>query len=225
VVETKQFQTSEATLPPAKQAAWLSLVSIGGAIYFFVAVGLLHFLRPEYDPVKRVASNYAVGPYGFLMTIAFFAFGLSLFALALSLYRGVDRTYRSRLGLVLLGVAGVGLVLSGIFPTDVTPDDSPITAVGGIHIVSGVVAFTCVIVAAFLWSRRFEANPKWQSFSRTSRRLATLGLVSFIGFVIVKASQLPLGGLGERILIFLMLVWMLLTAMRLRAVAKGDQSG
>src|SRR3990172_12935085 len=107
-MEPKQSQMDGLTPPAAKQAAWLSLASIAGVLYFILVVALLHFLRPEYDPVKRVASNYAVGPYGLVMTIAFFALGLSLFALAVGLYLGVDRTGRSGVGLLLLGVAGTG---------------------------------------------------------------------------------------------------------------------
>lgn len=208
--------------PEDKRVAQLATITILGVVYFFVAVGGLHFLRPEIDPVKHVASYYAVGPYGFLMTAAFFAFGLSLFTLAVGLYQGVILSARSRSGLILLGVAGVGLVLSGIFPTDITPDNSPSTAVGVIHILSGVVAFLCLIVAALLWSRRFRQDNRWKSFESTSWGFAIAGLVAFIVFFSIIAAQLSIGGLGERILIPLMLLWMLLTAIRLRSIASGS---
>src|SRR6266702_3274230 len=80
---------SSPSIQHAKQAARLALIAIIGISYFFVAVVTLHFLRPDYDPVKRAVSNYAIGPYGFLMTTAFFALALSLFALALGLARRI----------------------------------------------------------------------------------------------------------------------------------------
>src|SRR6266496_5548627 len=67
----------------ARQAAWLALAAIGGIVYFVVAVVVLHFLRPVYNPINHAVSNYAVGPYGYLMTAAFYVLALSVFALAL----------------------------------------------------------------------------------------------------------------------------------------------
>lgn len=203
-----------------RRVAQLATISILGIVYFFVAVGGLHFLRPEIDPVKHMASYYAVGPYGFLMTAAFFAFALSAFTLGVGLYQGVSLSSRSRPGLILLNIASVGLVLSGIYPTDITPDNSPSTATGVIHILGGVVAFLCIIVAAVLWSRRFGQDSRWKSFERISWGFAIAGLVAFIMFFVIVASQLPIGGLGERIVIPLMQLWILLTAARLRSIAR-----
>ena len=39
--------------------------------------GALHVLRGDMDPMRRVMSEYANGSYGLLMTLAFYAFGLS----------------------------------------------------------------------------------------------------------------------------------------------------
>jgi hypothetical membrane protein len=149
----------------AKLLAQLAVVAIAGVIYFVVAVVVLHILRPDYDPARRVISNYAVGPYGFLMTIAFLAPAMSQFGLALGLYRGMAIGSRSRIGMMLLGIAGLGDLLSAIFPTDVTPNDTPVTTIGVIHILAGVIGFLCLLVAMFLLSRRFKQDMRWQSFS------------------------------------------------------------
>jgi Protein of unknown function (DUF998) len=85
----------------ARQVAWLALIAIGGIIYFFVAVIILHFLRPEYNPVNHAVSNYAVGPYGYLMTAAFYALALSVFALALGLTRSIALTNLSWVSVLL----------------------------------------------------------------------------------------------------------------------------
>src|SRR6266480_7072785 len=81
----------------AKQVAWLALIAIGGIIYFIVAVLVLHSLRPEYNPINHAVSNYAVGPYGYLMTAAFYVLALSIFALALGLFRSIALTKLSRM--------------------------------------------------------------------------------------------------------------------------------
>jgi hypothetical protein len=51
---------------------------------------VLHFLRPDLNPISTPTSEYAVGPYGFLMTSAFFGMSLGSFALVIGLYRGVS---------------------------------------------------------------------------------------------------------------------------------------
>ena len=63
--------------------SWLAFIAIGGILYFVVAIMILHVLRPDLNPIRRAVSNYAVGPFGLLMTIAFFTLALSEFALAL----------------------------------------------------------------------------------------------------------------------------------------------
>ncbi len=53
-----------------KQSSWLALIAIEGIIYFVVAIMALHVLRPELKPITHAVSNYAIGPFGFLMTSA-----------------------------------------------------------------------------------------------------------------------------------------------------------
>ena len=79
-------------------APWLATIVISCVTYYAVAVVALHVLRPEYDPVSRVTSNYAVGPYGYLMTATFFAFAAALFVLSFGLSRVLATPAQSRLG-------------------------------------------------------------------------------------------------------------------------------
>lgn len=65
-------------------SAWLV---IAGVTHFVFVIGLLHVLRPDVDPLARVTSEYAVGPYGSLMASAYVALGLSLLALGMALSR------------------------------------------------------------------------------------------------------------------------------------------
>ena len=204
----------------AKRVAQLSMIAMVGIAYFVAAVAVLHILRPDYDPTQRVMSNYAVGPYGFLMIIAFLALAVSKFALALALYRGMTPASRSRTGIILLGIAGLGVLLAAIFPTDVTPDDSPVTSVGVIHILVSVIGFLCLLAAMFLLSRRFKKDERWQSFSRPSLALALAALAAFIAFMVIQATATPVGGIAQRIFVALYLLWLFLTAIRLRAIAK-----
>jgi hypothetical protein len=145
---------------------------------------------------------------------------VSKFAFAVGLYYGMTPASRSRLGMILLGIAGLGVLVGAIFPTDVTPDDSPVTWIGAVHVVSALIGFLCFLAAMFLMSQRFKKDERWQSFSRASFALACATLAAFIAFQIIEATNTPVGGLAQRVFVALYLLWLFLTAIRLRAIAK-----
>jgi Protein of unknown function (DUF998) len=95
------------SLQTRKQVASIATVAIAGIAYFVVIIVALHVLRPDLNPIQRPTSEYAVGPYGFLMTSAFFSMSVASFALVIGLSQGVSQPARSRIGLGLLGLWGV----------------------------------------------------------------------------------------------------------------------
>src|ERR1700681_2604581 len=97
-----------------RQAAWCALVSSVGVLYFSTAVGILHALRLDLNPVTHAVSNYAVGTFGFLMTSVFFMLALSECALAQGLGRALPRSWRARVTVPLLNLAPVGLLVTGL---------------------------------------------------------------------------------------------------------------
>lgn len=48
-------------------------ISFYAGIAFLVILACLHFLKPEISPMWRMISEYEIGKFGFLMSIAFFA--------------------------------------------------------------------------------------------------------------------------------------------------------
>jgi hypothetical membrane protein len=142
----------------ARQVAWLALIAVGGIVYFFGAVVALHFLRPEYNPVNHAVSNYAVGPYGYLMTAGFYALALSLLALAFGLTRSMTFTNQARVAVLLLCLASVGMVVMGIFPGDVHALHPPATMTGVIHWTAAGISFLSIMIAAFLLSSSFRTG-------------------------------------------------------------------
>jgi hypothetical protein len=94
-------------------AARLSLVS--GAT-FVVLLAALHFVRPDLDPSWRAISEYALGDYGWIMTIAFLTWGLSAISLFVTI-RSQIHTFFGRIGLAFLLIGAAGPILAALFPT------------------------------------------------------------------------------------------------------------
>jgi di/tricarboxylate transporter len=84
----------------------------------FGAVMLLHIMRGDIDPLRQVMSEYANGSNGPIMTVVFYAFGLSSVALAFRLRGAIPRRGVPRPIPLLLALAGVGLIAAGVFEVE-----------------------------------------------------------------------------------------------------------
>jgi len=207
----------------AKQVAWLALIAIGGIVYFIVAVVVLHFLRPEYNPINHAVSNYAVGPYGYLMTAAFYVLALSVFALALGLIGSIALTNLSRVAVLILCLASVGMVVMGVFPGDVHALHPPATITGVIHWTAAGISFLSIMIAAFLLSSFFKTDERWQMFQRICFILA----LAMVGALLLYGMLALVGwiGIGQRIYIAVCLLWLLVLAGWIWSVASIGTTG
>lgn len=211
-----------APLPPpaiplfARTAA---LVGGGAAIAFLLILAILHVLRPDLDPTWRVISEYALGPYGWMMQAAFLALALATAALGVAAYAQV-RTLGGYLGLVLLFVTAVGMVLMGLFETDpVTTPAGASTPNHRLHILGAMLEW--VPFAAPMISYSISRGRR-TAFARWLRYLAWLPLLGTIVFVGSGVLFLPanggafgpdvLIGIPNRLMIVTHCVWIVLAA-------------
>jgi hypothetical protein len=51
-------------------------LALGAVVLFVILLTALHFLEPEFDPSKRLISEYQLGRYGWVMSVAFFSLGV-----------------------------------------------------------------------------------------------------------------------------------------------------
>ena len=79
-----------------------------------LALAGLHVLSPEFDPGKRVVSEYALGRHGWLLSVMFLSWGLGTWSLVPAIQPDVS-TLPGRIGLVLLVTTGLGEVLAAFF--------------------------------------------------------------------------------------------------------------
>src|SRR5690606_17150312 len=91
-------------------------LAIVATVSFLVLLVGLHILQREFDPRTRYVSEYVLGPYGGVMSVAFYTLALAAGALAIAFFLE-GRVPRAPVGLALSVWAG-GLVMAGIWPTD-----------------------------------------------------------------------------------------------------------
>jgi hypothetical membrane protein len=184
---------------------YLGMVGVLGVAYFVVAGIALHFLDSGLDPVKVYMSDYALGPYGWLMKSAFFGVGLGTIAIGLGLRATLETGKRVTPAVVLVMVAGIGFLVAGTFNTD--PYDAvEATTSGSIHLLGALVLFLSLVVSAWLLRGVFSRDWRWLDFSRPTLWFAIALTATFV-FMFVG----PLGaGLDQRIFVVAVMSWLAL---------------
>jgi hypothetical membrane protein len=193
--------------------AWGATILI--VVYPVDAIAL-HLLPTGFNPVTHELSDYANGPYGWLMTLGFLGLGLGSLLLVWILARGADARVVSPVTLVLLGVWGAGRLLAAFFHDDL-PGAVP-TLHGQIHNVLGLVSFLSVSIAIILASRSFRHHLRWSSLSTPSLILGVLALVAALLFLVSTPGSSPTHsvlGLVERVFYLCAIVWLLLVGTRI----------
>jgi len=194
----------------------LALLAIVGVAGYLLNIAALHFLRPDVNPVSEPMSNYAVGPYGFLLIAADIGSSVAALTLMFGLYLGIAPPGRSYVGLFLLGLYGVSELLAGIFPIDVGGEA---TTVGTIHNIVGNLSFFAFPIAAILLSLGMGKDERWHSFRRPA--LAVSFAVVLTVILTIVSSNIGLLGVTQRLANVTALLWMLVVALHLRSVAQG----
>ena len=108
-----------------------SYITLSSVIYYAVAILILHLLRTDFDPGYRYLSEYAVGPYGALMTSMFFVLSAGSVALAIGLWRSVSSKLRFLPGLLFWLTWACAVFLAGWFTGDL--QGTPHTRIDQIH--------------------------------------------------------------------------------------------
>lgn len=213
--------TRNARLSPgarrARQTSWCALVATVGVLYFIMAVVVLHLLRPDLNPVTHAVSNYAVGPFGLLMTSAFFLLALGEFALAWGLARCLTSGRRAVVGVALLNLAALGLVVTGLFSSDVNVPRPPASPSAVVHWTGAGISFLSLMIAIYLLSGCFKHEARWQAIYRLSYGWSGVIVLALAGYGAL--SIIDWTGIGERIYIATCISWLLFASLRLRAVA------
>ena len=179
-------------------ATALSGVFVFGAICFAV-----QFVRTDFNWVKVPLSFYVLGPYGGMVEASYFVLAAGLASLGLAWYRVLDRNARSAVPLLLFVIAAIALCVTAAELTDIP--GRPPTLHGHVHVMAALVTFVSVTVAMLLQSWRLRSDPCWHRHFRPAFALAALTFIAL--WIYALAKPIP-RGLGEKVVIALILLWL-----------------
>lgn len=185
---------------------WFGRLSLAGVLYFFLSSAVLQFLRPDYSFMGTPLSFYPLGPYNGWLHAGFYALAVAIVLLAVGCHRSSASSARTAATLILFIAGAAGVVITAIFPTDVS---ATLSLHGAIHIFAATVAFLCTSVAMLIQSWYFRHDVRWHPHFRQAMELA---IFEFIVLWWYALFHYPARGFMEKLTILLILLWLALVA-------------
>jgi len=211
-------------------AARLAIAATAATLLLLVS---LHILSPEYDPAWRMVSEYALGQYGWVLSLMFAAWAISSWVLVFTLWPQAS-TLAGKIGLGFLIAAGVGEAMATVF--DITHD---------LHGLAGLIGIGSLPIAAMLISMSLSRTQGWSAVKKALLWTANLTWMSVVllaatfAILIVTYTQaggdmtaevevtvLPPGvialvGWANRLLIVVYCVWVMTVAWQAIQLQRG----
>lgn len=213
--------------------ARLSIAATVAALLLLVS---LHVLSPEFDPSWRMVSEYALGHYGWVLSLMFLAWGISSWTLAGAIWSQV-KTKAGKVGLWFLIIAGIGEAVASVF--DITHDTG--------HSIAGMLGIGGFPIAALLLSVSLGRTQAWHEAKKPLLWIANLSWISVVllGATLVlmtvqfaranggqlpqhAPTQLPAGVLGldgwaDRLIVLSNCLWVFVAAWQAMKLASRKE--
>ncbi len=208
------------------------LLSCGviGPLLFVVVFTIEGALRPGYRPRRHFVSSLALGSRGWIQVANFLVCGVLMLSFAIGQFFGVAPELRGEAAPILFVLFGLGLIVAGVFRTDVAASDTdasyvagasePATLRGLIHGLSSLVVFGSLTAAAFVWAWRSWRGGAllWAAYSGLTGLVVLKFFVGCSSLVRKEVngeiSDAPIG-LSQRLAIIPGWIWIALVAARL----------
>jgi hypothetical protein len=178
----KETLMQKAISTPARSATSLTAARLSqvAAAAALVALAALHILSPEFEPSRRMVSEYALGDYNWVLALMFLTWGLSCGALFFAIRSHIP-TVGGKIGLVFLITATIGMSMASVF--DVSHN---------LHGLAAMIGMPSLPIAAMLTSLSLVHTPAWSPARRTllwTANLTWVSLVLMFATVFIGLSQ------------------------------------
>jgi hypothetical protein len=132
-------------------------IVITSVMYHVLVFIAMHFLEPEFNPIRAPGSAYVLGAYGSLFTTTYLAQCVGSLGVSYGLLATVRGTRLTRIAFVFALIACAGTLLAGSFPMDYPPPMR--TTSGRLHVLGGGLAFPAVILSSIFFSLSIRHDP------------------------------------------------------------------
>lgn len=211
----------------SKISAAAAYVGIISAALVILLLASLHILSPEFSPVRRMVSEYALGNYSWVLSLMFIGWAISCWSVAFTLWSQI-KTIGGKIGLLFLIASGVGAAMASVF--DVRHP---------LHGLAAMIGIPTLPIAATLITVSLRSVREWSSAKNLLLLTAILTWASFImltlaavvmltGLSKTKGEMTPeviaIAGYPNRFLIVIYEVWLITAAWQAIQLRKAMQA-
>lgn len=203
------------TAPSRAAASTFLACGVASTPFFYAVVSIQLVLRPHYDIRTQPLSFLAIGELGWIQVANFLMTGALALAGAVGLRRALRGERGGAAGPILAGLYGIGMIGAGLFGPDPlpVPGQTPqMSVTGALHMVAFLLSFLSLIVACFVFARRFGAVGKrgWAIYSIVTALLAPVLVAT--GMANPSWAGVIVGGAG-----IMLFGWLSLVAFEIRS--------
>lgn len=206
---------SHAPLPSPRDSR-LALLAFAGVALFAIVCFAAQFARGDLDWVQSPLSFYLVGDYGTVVKSAYVALGAALVSLGIEFRRSTSGGALAFVAPILFTVAGIALVVTAFSETGARA--GAITLARRVHGLAAMTTFLSVTIAMLVQSIRLRRNVAWRGRFRAAVPLAIASFVALLGHAFLHIGP---RGLSQKVVIVLILAWLGIASIRLRAHASA----
>lgn len=198
-------------MPKSAMFARLAITLYALSFLLFIS---LHFLKADYDIRTYMVSHYAIGKYGWVMTLSFLIWSAGLASLTTSLLLSEPSPWHRKIGAAFLFVASAGLIVSAMYKTELP--GMPDTPDGHVHDMSFLVNVFSILIAVPLISFGLR-SPVWKIFRPAAITLSILVVLAFVLQFLTLHKGMPYG-ITNRIFVITLYAWGATLAVRLKSL-------
>jgi hypothetical protein len=201
----------ELSEPSKRRAKGRGTIILAFGILFSIILVVVHIIEPEmnFGPL----SLYSLGPYGIVMRTGFVVLGLAFFSLVAGLWGSARPTILYSVDMVVLSIAGAGLVTIGAFNTDASGAAPSLS--GLIHASAANVWSVCAVVGILLFAVALRQDGRSLAIGRLSRNLGITVMITYLGGFFVFGTYLA--AVQPRLFFSLVVLWVCFIANQLRS--------
>lgn len=206
---------------PRSHLRLYAICGVIAPIFFVLMVVVEGFLVTGYSHMTQQVSDLGAytlyGSYALLQNLNFCVFGTLVVAFAIGLRQELPA---SRVMTASLGLFGAMFFLLGFFPDQPTP--WPAAA----HYLLAQVSGLSILVSEFSAWRGLhrpvaDKEGAWARYGTFSLASLVLAVISFLVYAIFGQPGSPVAGLLQRVMMFFILLWIEVMALRLFRLAKA----
>jgi len=206
-----------------KYTAIIASCGISAPFLMLALWAVASLLRPGYDQLTQYGSELAARQNSIIMNANFVITGSLIIVFSFGLFTNIHAGKRPAIGSILLGVFGIGEVVTAAFPCD--PGCSLLSSQSlsqSIHNVIAVIAFGSIALAPLLISLGLRRDARWERYQSYSRAtgLASVGL--FLLFSVAILSSFQYVGFLQRVFLAVPFLWIEILSIHLLNISNRE---